>query len=204
MLRAIRDATGPEFALMVDANQGCSVRTAVEIARRIGEANIVWFEEPVPPEDLSGYRRFARDAGISAAGGEALGERNAFRDLLAAGVDVIQPDLSICGGFAAALEVATLAKAAGAAVVSHVWGTGINLHATLQLLAVLGATPSMGPWTFPWLELDRSPNPLRMLWGEPQPSPDGTVAIPGGMGLGIDITPDDFATYVIDRWSIKE
>jgi D-galactarolactone cycloisomerase len=201
---AMRQATGPDFALMVDANQGCSARSAIEIARRLAEYDVVWFEEPVPPEDLAGYRRFA-DAGLIAlAGGEALGELGAFRDLIAAGIEVVEPDLAICGGYGAALRVATLAEAAGIAIAPHVWGTGINLHATLQLLAVLPAMPNTSGRNFPWLELDRSPSPLRTFWGEPEPSQDGTVAIPDGPGIGIDIKPADFSQYVVDTWSIKE
>ena len=202
-VRALRTAVGPAASLMVDANQGLSARVAVETAQRLRPHGLVWFEEPVPPEDLDGYRLFAAQGGIAPAGGEALGELTAFRDLLDSGVTVLQPDLSICGGFGVALEAAALARAHGAALVPHVWGTGINLHATLQLLAVLHEAPSGTPRAFPWLELDRSPNPLRTLWGEPAIAADGTTSIPDGPGLGIDIRPEQFEDFVTDRWSLE-
>jgi D-galactarolactone cycloisomerase len=202
-LAAVRSAVGADVALMVDANQGCTPATALATARRLVEHDIVWFEEPVPPESVHGYRAFAQRSPIPASGGEALGELSAFDALLRAGVDVVQPDLSICGGFAAALEVTTLAQVAGAAVVPHVWGTGINLHASLQLAAVLPSTASTAAQPYPWLEMDRSPNPLRMLWGEPTPGGDGTVAIPDGPGIGIDINAADLARYTVDHWSIE-
>ena len=101
-----------------------------------------------------------------------------------------------------ALEAAALSRAYGAALVPHVWGTGINLHATLQLLAVLHEAPSGTSRPFPWLELDRSPNPLRTLWGEPSIAPDGTTSIPEGPGIGIDIVPAHFENHLTDRWSL--
>jgi D-galactarolactone cycloisomerase len=201
---AMRGAVGNDMALMVDANQGYTARAAIESARRIADHGVTWFEEPVLPEDLPGYRRFSAESPVAAAGGEALGELHAFADLLAAGVDVVEPDLSICGGFAAALEVATLAQAFGVALVPHVWGTGINLHATLQLLAVLPSAPSAFGCPYPWLELDRTPNPLRTVWGEPRPGSDGHVEVPDGPGLGIDIRPDHLQPFIQDRWSVTE
>jgi D-galactarolactone cycloisomerase len=200
----MRSAVGPAFGLMVDANQGCTARSAMAIAQRLAEHELVWFEEPVPPENLKGYRDFVRNVPMAAAGGEAGGELHAFADLIATGIDIVEPDLSICGGFAAALEVATLAQASGIATVPHVWGTGINLYATLQLLAVLPHAPGTGPWPYPWLELDRSPNPLRTLWGEPCPDGNGMVSIPDGAGIGLDLRAEDFERYVVDRWSITE
>ena len=200
--RALRDAIGDEAALMVDANQGLSARVAIATARHLEPQRLAWFEEPVPPEDLDGYRAFAGASGIATAAGEAIGEHAAFRDLLATGVAVLQPDLSICGGFLAALDAAALARAHGAAVVPHVWGTGINLHATLQLLAVLHAAPSGTPRPYPWLELDRSPNALRTLWGEPAIAADGTTSIPDAPGLGIEIDAAHLERFVTDRWSL--
>jgi|SRR5688572_29634915 len=201
-VRMLRKAIGVESSLMVDANQGLSSRVAIATARRLQAHDLLWFEEPVPPEDLDGYQLFAAQGGIAASGGEALGELTAFRNLLEAGVTVLQPDLSICGGFGAALEAAALSRAYGAALVPHVWGTGINLHATLQLLAVLPEASSGTPRPFPWLELDRSPNPLRTLWGEPSIAPDGTTSIPEGPGIGIDIVPAHFEKHLTDRWSL--
>jgi D-galactarolactone cycloisomerase len=198
----LRHAVGDEASLMVDANQGLSARVAIETAQRLRPHGLLWFEEPVPPEDLDGYRLFAAHSGIAPSGGEALGELTAFRNLLECGVTVLQPDLSICGGFCVALEAAALARAYGAALVPHVWGTGINLHAALQLLAVLHETPNGTLRPFPWLELDRSPNPLRSLWGEPAIATDGTTSIPDGPGLGIDIEPAHFEAYLNDRWSL--
>ena len=194
-VRLLRHAIGPDASLMVDANQGLSARVAIETAQRLEPHSLVWFEEPVPPEDLDGYRLFAAHGGIAASGGEALGELTAFRNLLECGVTVLQPDLSICGGFCVALEAAALARAYGAALVPHVWGTGINLHAALQLLAVLHEAPNGTLRPFPWLELDRSPNPLRTLWGEPAIAADGTTSIPDGPGLGIDIEPRPLRSF---------
>jgi D-galactarolactone cycloisomerase len=201
---ALRKAGGDDVALMVDANQGLTAAVALETARRLVPHRLTWLEEPVPPEDFAGYRRIAQSSPVPISAGEALGELGAFATLLASGVSVVQPDLSVCGGFLAALDIAALAKAEGAVVVPHVWGTGINLHATLQLLALLPAASSGVSTRFPWLEVDRSPNPLRTLWGEPAVVGDGTVSIPDGPGLGIDIKREDFVPFLNDHWMLEE
>ena len=200
---ALRKVAGDDVALMVDANQGLTAAVALDTAHRLAPHRLTWFEEPLTPEDIAGYRRIARASPIPISAGEALGDLGAFATLLASDISVVQPDLSICGGFMAALDIAALAKAAGAVVVPHVWGTGINLHATLQLLAVLPATPSGTTLRFPWLEVDRSPNPLRTLWGEPAISGDGTVAIVNAPGLGIDIERQHLAPFLTDHWTLE-
>src|SRR5262249_22170813 len=54
--RAVREAIGPRVALMVDANHAYDAVAAVKLGRMIEPCDIGWFEEPVPPEDVAGYR----------------------------------------------------------------------------------------------------------------------------------------------------
>jgi D-galactarolactone cycloisomerase len=78
MAMSLRRLLGPGKALMMDVNQGYSAYAAIESARRMEEANLLWLEEPVQPEDISGYQTVRRATNI----GEALGSMAAFRDFL--------------------------------------------------------------------------------------------------------------------------
>ncbi len=113
----------------------------------------------------------------------------------------MQPDLALCGGFSEGLRIAALAEAFEVPLIPHVWGTAINFCASLQFAAVL--PESRGPGLrYPLFEVDPSFNPLRDAFGDFPLGADGTMAVPDGPGLGIEIDPRQFAPHVIDHWSI--
>ena len=84
VMRAMRLQVGPEVGLMVDINQGYTVGAALESLRHMEEADLLWVEEPLQPEDIGGYQAVAAAARCAIAGGEALGSLAAFRDFLLA------------------------------------------------------------------------------------------------------------------------
>ena len=97
--RAVREAIGPGVALMVDANHAYDATAAIRLGRMIEPHDIGWFEEPVPPEDLAGYRAVKAALSIPIAGGECEFTRFGFRELLVArAVDIVQPDTCAAGG----------------------------------------------------------------------------------------------------------
>jgi D-galactarolactone cycloisomerase len=92
ILRAIRGAIGPEIGLMVDANCAYDARTAIRIGRELEKHDVLWFEEPVPPEDVEGYLEVKRALDVPIAGGELEFTRYGFRDLIVhRAVDIVQP-----------------------------------------------------------------------------------------------------------------
>ena len=82
-VKAVREAIGPDVKLLVDAN--CAYRSyeAIQIAKRIEEYDIFWFEEPVAPDDYEGHSRLADMTTIPIATGENEYTRYGFRDLIA-------------------------------------------------------------------------------------------------------------------------
>lgn len=106
---AARDAVG-DGVLMVDLNATGTADTTRRLLDAIGEYDVYWLEEPVPPNDLGGYAAL-RGCGVTIVGGEALYTRFGFRDAIAGRLlDVVQPDVSRCGGFTEAKAVADLAR----------------------------------------------------------------------------------------------
>jgi len=198
--RAVREAIGPDVGLMVDANHAYDAVAAIRLGRMIEPYNIEWFEEPVPPEDVAGYRAVKAALSIPVAGGECEFTRFGFRDLLVSrAIDIIQPDTCAAGGLSECKKIADMAEAFGVRYNPHVWGTGIAIAASLQLLAVLPAhTPvSLAPIQ-PMLEFDRTEHPIRQsLLVHPIEHASGIVRVPDGPGLGIEVDRDALARFTV-------
>lgn len=178
---------GTEF--MVDGNGAYVMGTALRMGAVLEELGARWFEEPLPQHGYPGYPELAAQLTIDLAGGEILeNARDADRLLAAHGVDVVQPDVVICGGIAAALEIADLAAVHGIPVVPHTSGGALGITATLHLLACL-ADPNAAPASpKPLLEFGQGPNPWRTdLLEQPLTLVDGAVAVPTGPGLGVTV-----------------
>lgn len=127
---AARQAIGPGCELFVDANGAYERQQAVAQAHAFALADVSWFEEPVPTQDLEGFR-FVRDhvpAGMRIAGGEYGYDSYDFRRMLEAGaVDVLMPDATRCGGITGFLEAAAIAEAFSTPLSSHC-APSMHLH----------------------------------------------------------------------------
>jgi D-galactarolactone cycloisomerase len=199
--RAVRAAIGPDVALMVDANHAFDAVAAIRLGRMIEEHDIGWYEEPVPPEDLAGYRAVKAALSIPIAGGECEFTRFGFRDLLVSrAVDIVQPDTCAAGGLSECKKIADMAEAFGARYNPHVWGTGIAIAASLQLLAILPThTPTSLAPLAPMLEFDRTEHPIRQaLLTRPIEHSRGIVRVPDGPGLGIEIDRKALKRFAAD------
>lgn len=186
---AVRRAIGPGVKLAVDANHCFSVPNAIRLGRMLEEQDVLWFEEPISPEDHDGYVEVTRALDVAVAGGENDFTRWGFRDIIARkAMDIVQPDLCAAGGFSECRKIATLASAFGVECVPHAWGSAIGLAATVQFLAALpDQPPALRPMP-PMLEFEQTPNPLRdHLATTPIAQKGGVVKVPGGPGLGIEI-----------------
>ncbi|TWB46427.1 D-galactarolactone cycloisomerase [Rhizobium sp. ERR 922] len=202
MANALRKLVGNNVAIMVDMNQSYTAHAAIESARRMQEADLLWIEEPVQPEDIVGYQTFARSVPIAIAGGEALAGVGAFRDFLTAGTfSILQPDLSICGGYTTLRQIAALGKAFELPVMPHVFGTVVNFLATLQVAATLEPRRGGGPTVYPYIEFDMMNNPLMALNGEIPVSSDSTIEVPDVPGTGLDLSPEKLEPWLVGSWT---
>jgi len=195
----VRQAIGTDIELMVDANHAYDAATAIRLGRALAPYHIAWFEEPVVPENLEGYRAVRQALDVPIAGGEAEFTRYGFRDLISRGcVDIAQPDICLCGGLSEAIRIAALAQTWNVRCLPHVWGTGVAVAAALHLLSALPDTPPSLAASSPlYLELDRTKNPLRdQVVATPlEVSDGGMLAVPAGPGLGIEIDEDALAYH---------
>jgi L-alanine-DL-glutamate epimerase-like enolase superfamily enzyme len=182
-IEALRAALGDGVAILADANTACSVAEVRALAPCLAACRVGWLEEPFPAHDVRAYRSAARMLAIPLAAGENHYTRFDFEHLRDAGaVSVWQPDLSKCGGITEGLRIAALAAAAGITVHPHTSVTGLNMAASLHVLA---AIPNAG-----WFEADVTPfNPFRdrLCWPALAPPAGAVYRPPPGPGLGVAI-----------------
>lgn len=198
VMEAIADALGDRpVRLMVDSNHAYGRAEALRLGRALEAHDLVWYEEPVVPEDLRGYRTLREQLTMPIAGGENEHTLFGFRELFAAdAVDIAQPDLGSCGGITAARHITALAHASGVMVNPHVWGSAVAQAASLQMLAAIPTTHHSLFAGAPVLEYDRSSHPFRrQLVAQPVELVDGRVEVPTRPGLGIEIDRDVLARY---------
>jgi len=191
--------------VMVDYNGNATVDTLRRSLRRVRELDQYWVEEPLPPEDADGWR-LVREEGVTIAAGEALYTRFGFRDVIAQRrVDVVQPDLTKCGGFTEAKVISQMATAWNLRVSPHCWGTGVHQAATLQLIASLPDAPFGMAGAEPvLLEFDRGHNPLREgVLIEPIRAVDGVVKVPTGVGIGVEVDEDAVRRLALDDYAVN-
>jgi L-alanine-DL-glutamate epimerase-like enolase superfamily enzyme len=128
-LQAVREAVGPRFEVMVDANQSMTGAEAVRRARAYEAVGLGWFEEPLPADDVSGHARLAASTTIPVAVGESLYSIGQFRDYLQRdAAQIVQTDVARIGGITPWLKVAHLAEAHNVAVCPHFL---MELHVSL-------------------------------------------------------------------------
>ena len=196
---AVRKAIGDSTLLAVDANCGYDVATAIDVGQEIADNDLLWYEEPIPTDNLEGYIEIKETLNTKIAGGEGLRGRWAFRDLLQnGGLDIVQPDLCIGGGFTECRKIAALASTNDVQVLPHMWGTSIRLAATLHWQATIPDSPKTSDFVPPLFECDMTENGLRTHLAKTPIHPvEGHLPLPQTPGLGIEIDRDILEQYAI-------
>ncbi len=194
IVRAARDAIGPDCLLMVDAGASDAFwsqgyKWALRTASMLAEYDVDWFEEPLVPDALDDYIALRRAAPVPIAGGEVLTRRQSFQPWLEAGAfDIVQPDVTKVGGISEERRIARMAQDHNIRFIPHGWNTALGLAADLQLASAFPQTDMVE-------YLTGSPYIDDLVDGGWHLDADGMLAIPDGPGLGIGLNPDAVARY---------
>ncbi len=190
IVRTARETVGDEVELMVDAGGSDrywphGYKWALTTSQMLCDYDVTWFEEPLRPDDLEGYRKLTEHARLPIAGCEVLTRRQAFMPWIEhRAVDYIQPDVTKVGGISEEFRIAMHAYDHSILFVPHGWNTAVGLAADLQLVA---AVP-----TARWVEyITPAPYIEDLVLDSPFVLNDeGHLKIPEGPGLGLRWNPD--------------
>ncbi len=192
---AVREALGPDVDIGVDIHaKFLEVHRAVELARAIEPYNPMWLEEPIRPENTEAMRKLADRVNIPLASGECNYTKHEFREILAAGcLDIIQPDICVCGGLLEMKKIAAMAEAHYVMVAPHnpmgPVATTVNVH-------FAASTPN-----FKILEYHPDDTaPRSEVLKEPLMVKDGYIPVPNKPGLGIELDEEAMRKYPPRPW----
>jgi len=194
IVRAAREAVGPDDLLMVDAGASDAFwqhgyKWALRTAEMLAGYEVTWFEEALPPDAVQDSAALRRAAAVPIAGGEVLTRRQAFSPWLVAGAwDIVQPDVTKVGGLSEARRIGWMAQEHGVRLIPHGWNTAIGLAADLQLASALPATDLVE-------YLTGSPFIDAVVDGGWQLDADGMLAVPDAPGLGMRLDKEAVAHY---------
>lgn len=194
IVRAARDAIGPDTLLMVDAggsdaHWGQGYKWALRTAHMLAEYDVYWFEEALNPDALQDYAKLREHSPVPIAGGEVLTRRQAFQPWLDAGAfDIVQPDVTKVGGISEERRIGWLAQEKGVRFIPHGWNTALGLAADLQLASAFAHTDLVE-------YLTGSPFIDEVKAGGWALDADGYLPIPDGAGLGIEVDHEAVSKY---------
>jgi L-alanine-DL-glutamate epimerase-like enolase superfamily enzyme len=194
LIKTARETVGEDVELMVDAGGSeqfwpHGVSWARETAKMLGDYGIVWFEEALRPDDVTGFKELRQTSPVLVATGEVLTRRQAFQPFLVErAVDVIQPDVTKCGGLSEGRRIGWMAQDHGALLVPHGWNTGIGVAADLALTAALPVAR--------WIEYQTGVPYIEEILDPPFKLDDeGMLRVPTGPGLGVTLNWDAVRRY---------
>jgi len=189
----IREAVGPHMDLAIDLHGKYDGYAGMKIAHGLEPFNLLWLEEPVPPENIDAMLRIKQSTRTPICAGENLYLRHGFRDLLEKqAVDIIMPDISKCGGLSECRKIANMAEIYYIPFAPH------NNSGPLSTLAdshVCASVPNFLALEFHRFD-DETWNDI-LITDEPLIQ-DGHVVLPDKPGIGAELNEEfvrEFAEY---------
>jgi L-alanine-DL-glutamate epimerase-like enolase superfamily enzyme len=181
----VRKTFGDNMVLLADANGFYSTEEAIRVGKLLEEYNFQFFEEPVMFDWYEETRQVADALKIPLAGGEQEYSLHGFRWLIANdGIQIVQPDTFYFGGMIRSMKVALMANAFGKKCTPHMSGGDMGF---LYMMHFVSALPNALPYhEFKGFKTDIIFECKTSLLQ----SVNGTVKVPTGPGLGVDIDPD--------------
>jgi L-alanine-DL-glutamate epimerase-like enolase superfamily enzyme len=194
LVRELTQAVAGRMDLMLDGNQRLTVDDALVIARELDRLGFLWFEEPIPQDDIDGYARLNAAVDMPISGGEQFTTLARFRPYLEKrAYGLVQPDAGLCG-LTECVRIAEVADRYGIDLCPHSWHNGLMCMAHSHLVAALphaAARPTGAGRMQNVVELCMHQGPLQweMLAASPKIE-DGWLTLPAAPGLGVELAPD--------------
>jgi len=195
----VQETMGPKCRVAVDSTCMLTVESALTLGRELEARNIWWFEDPLPAKDVEGYRRLSRELKVPLCAHDP-----ACRDLKqyvkSELVRQVNPWFGHEGGFSFCHELIAITALHGILLRPNCWSTHLQMAAALHLLSIIPSCSESPDEDATVLEFDRSDNPLREDTILTQPlrlESDGTVKVPSGPGLGVEVDENKLKKYTV-------
>lgn len=194
-VRAVREAVGPDVDIGVDIHaRYFEVQRAIRVAREIEPYYPFWLEEPIRPENFDVMKKLSDHVNIPLASGECNYTKYEFRDLInIQALDIIQPDICVCGGIMEMKKIAAMAEAQYMVVAPHnpmsPLATAVNVHfaaSTPNFLILEYRAPDAGAY--------------KDVLKEPLMVKDGYLEIPNKPGWGVELNEEAFPSMPPRHW----
>jgi galactonate dehydratase len=194
---AVYDAVKDSADIIIEGHGRFDIPTAVRVGQALGDFDILWFEEPIPPQNLEGLAEVKRRVNVPISAGERLYNRWEFRSLFELkAADFIQPDVSHAGGIMELKKIAAMAEAYHIPICPHNPSGPIANAATLQLAACVP--------NFYLLETMSSDVPWRKsISTEEVKFENGEMFISDKPGLGIDINIEEIKKHPFEPKELR-
>jgi L-alanine-DL-glutamate epimerase-like enolase superfamily enzyme len=193
LVEAARKEMGDQKDLLVDTGWFIerTPKQAIQVIHSIEQFKPFFVEEILHPEDYDGYAQVASSVDTLIACGEQEATEWGFEQLIERGkVDILQPDLTRCGGFTVARKIVHMAERANVLVIPHSWSSDLLTAASLHLNAFQRRAV--------FIEFNTAQGPLsRAMVKQPLKMVDGYVAVPAGPGLGVEVNEETLEKYRI-------
>jgi L-alanine-DL-glutamate epimerase-like enolase superfamily enzyme len=180
----IRQAVGDRADLLFGTHGQFTTAGAIRLGRELEPYNPLWYEEPIPPDNLLEFAEVARMVRIPLATGERLTTKAEFGALLRhGGVKILQPALGRVGGIWEAKKIAAMAEVFNAEIAPHLyagpveWAANIHLAASIPNILMAETIQTGGAFH---LQLIKH----TLQWK------DGYIVPPEAPGLGIEFDED--------------
>lgn len=180
---AVREAIGLRCDLLIDAHSRFGLDDGLALARRLEPLNLYWLEEVTPARPLVELAQINREAKMPTAGGEAIyGVTDFYRYIREGAVDIVMPDVKLCGGMLELRKIAALAEGAGLPVSPHGPASPVGTIAAAHAVA--------GISNFTILEFSFGEVPWRSkLIGPDEKIVNGHLPLNDRPGFGIELDP---------------
>lgn len=196
---AVRDAIGPQIDLAIDMHGKYDTSSGIRVAQALAPFNLLWLEDPVPPENIAAMREVKLHSPVPICTGENLYLRWGFRDLIEReATDIVSPDVPKCGGMSEARKIANIAEVYYMQFAPHNVGGPLSTMASAHVCA---SVPNFLAMEWHWV--DRAEWD-QLTFGEMPLIQNGALALTDRPGIGVEINDEQLRKYMVPGTTFYE
>jgi galactonate dehydratase len=188
---AVREAIGPKRDLLMDVHSRCSLEDGLDLSRRLDSLKLFWLEEVTPAKPVENLAQIRKAEQMPTAGGESIfGVQGFYPYIKGEAVDIVMPDVKVCGGMLELKKIAALADGAGLIASPHGPASPVGNLTAAHVIATVT--------NFNILEFSYGEVPWRAeLIDPPEQVIDGALTLSNRPGLGVVLNEKTAAKYAV-------